>query len=284
MSGLAKFFVVLNLVLALFFLGVSATLFNTQENWKSAAEKSQAQNISILEKQTQKNQTYEGKISTLENDKNSLTSENRLFEQKISGLERENGDHRGDIAEQKTRNDDLDARIAQKDKHLEDKDTVIGRMEEEVQTLNSSYNTALEAKKNAERLRNRSLLDKEQLSQQLVDANKELAALREDYDNQQLLLTRIVDSGVRLPDIGVQVAPAIDGVVVAVEEGIVILSVGKDDGVEEGYEFTVYDGDVFLGKIQVTRVLDDMAGCKILFVENGMNISSGNKASTRLAG
>lgn len=284
MSGLAKFFVVLNLVLALFFLGVSATLFQTQENWRSAAEKSQAQNVEILEKQTEKNQMYEGTISTLENDKDSLTSENRLFEQKISGLERDNGDLRSDVAEQKTRNSDLEARIAQKDKHLEDKDSVIARMEEEVQTLNSSYNEALESKKNAERLRNRSLLDKEQLSQQLVDANKELAALREDFDNQELLLARIVDSGVRLPDIGVPAAPAIDGVVVAVEDGIVILSVGKDDGVEEGYEFTVYDGDSFLGKIQVTRVLDDMAGCKILFVENGMNISSGNKASTRLAG
>ena len=43
MSGLAKFFVVINLVLALFFLGVSATLFQSQKDWKGAAEKSKDQ-------------------------------------------------------------------------------------------------------------------------------------------------------------------------------------------------------------------------------------------------
>ena len=97
-----------------------------------------------------------------------------------------------------------------------------------------------------------------------------------------MLISRIVDSGVRLPDIGVATAPPIDGMVVGVQEGVVVLSVGKDDGVEVGYEFTIYDGNTFIGKVQVTKVLDDMAGCTILFEESGRKISDGNKASTRL--
>ena len=38
MSGLAKAFVVINLILAIFFLGVSSTLFQVQEGWKKTAE------------------------------------------------------------------------------------------------------------------------------------------------------------------------------------------------------------------------------------------------------
>jgi len=112
--------------------------------------------------------------------------------------------------------------------------------------------------------------------------NKELTALKEDYDDQQLLISRIVDSGIRLPDIGVTTAPPIDGMVVGVQEGVVVLSVGKDDNVEIGYEFTIYDGNRFIGKVQVTKVLDDMSGCTILFQEDS-GIREGHKASTRLS-
>jgi hypothetical protein len=70
---------------------------------------------------------------------------------------------------------------------------------------------------------------------------------------------------------------------VGVQEGVVVLSVGKDDNVEIGYEFTIYDGDRFIGKVQVTKVLDDMSGCTILFQE-GSGIREGHKASTRLSG
>ena len=36
MSALAKFFVVFNLVLSLFFFGASATLYLTRYNWRAA--------------------------------------------------------------------------------------------------------------------------------------------------------------------------------------------------------------------------------------------------------
>ncbi len=282
MSGLAKFFVVINLVLALFFLGVSATLFQSQKDWKGAAEsavENAEETVAMAEKMKE---TLQGVVDEKTRNNESLTREKEQLGSSILTLQNSNGDLRKSVAQLSTKIDDLDSRIAQKDEHIQDKDSNIARLEEEISRLSSEIDSAGDAKKLAERLRNRALLDKEQLAQQTEALNKELTALKEDYDDQQLLISRIVDSGVRLPDIGVTTAPPIDGMVVGVQEGVVVLSVGKDDNVEIGFEFTIYDGNRFIGKVQVTKVLDDMSGCTILFQEDS-GIREGHKASTRLS-
>jgi len=282
MSGLAKFFVVINLVLVLFFLSVSATLFQSQKDWKGAAEtavENAEETVAMAEKSKE---TLQGVVDEKSRNNESLTREKEQLSSSILSLQNSNGDLRKSVAQLGTKIDDLDSRIAQKDEHIQDKDSNIARLEEEITRLSTEIDTAGDAKKLAERLRNRALLDKEQLAQQAEALNKELTALKEDYDDQQLLISRIVDSGIRLPDIGVTTAPPIDGMVVGVQEGVVVLSVGKDDNVEIGYEFTIYDGNRFIGKVQVTKVLDDMSGCTILFQEDS-GIREGHKASTRLS-
>ena len=61
-----------------------------------------------------------------------------------------------------------------------------------------------------------------------------------------------------------------------------ILSVGSDENVQEGFTFTVYDRDRFVGKVKVETVMNDMCGARVLFTEPGETIEAGQKASTRL--
>ena len=67
-----------------------------------------------------------------------------------------------------------------------------------------------------------------------------------------------------------------------VEPGLVLLDVGREEGVEEGYRFSIYRGTTFLGKVQVERVLRDSAGCRVLFLAEGASLSAGDSAATRL--
>lgn len=79
--------------------------------------------------------------------------------------------------------------------------------------------------------------------------------------------------------------PAIDGAVVQVdEEGgqVLVLSVGENDKVEEGQEFTIFRGDRFIAKVKVDKVMPDMAGCRVLFLQNGESVQAGDKCTTRL--
>ncbi|GIW72163.1 MAG: hypothetical protein KatS3mg102_1705 [Planctomycetota bacterium] len=80
--------------------------------------------------------------------------------------------------------------------------------------------------------------------------------------------------------------PAINGVVAGVdtstEPASVLLSVGKDQGVERGYQFTIYRRDTFIGKVVVTKPMRDSSGARVLFTAPGQQIRAGDTAATRL--
>jgi len=79
-------------------------------------------------------------------------------------------------------------------------------------------------------------------------------------------------------------APRIDAVVKAVshKDKIVLLSVGKDQKVEEGLEFTVYRGPEFIGKVRVIRVYPDLAGAEVIYTKEKAEMQAGDRASTSL--
>ena len=78
--------------------------------------------------------------------------------------------------------------------------------------------------------------------------------------------------------------PPLDAVVLAVrpEADLVILSLGHNDGVEEGHEFTVYRNKNFIAKVKVIRTTDDLAGARILYQEGKASVQQNDKATTRL--
>jgi hypothetical protein len=77
-------------------------------------------------------------------------------------------------------------------------------------------------------------------------------------------------------------SPPIDGKVVAYDPPtqLALLSVGKRDGVKEGYEFTIYRGDKFVARVKVEKVLDDMCGARVIF--KVADIKKSDSAATRL--
>ena len=65
------------------------------------------------------------------------------------------------------------------------------------------------------------------------------------------------------------------------EHNIVILSIGMDDGVKPGYEFTVYRGDKYVGKVIVDDVQKDhCSGYSKKELQSG-DIAVGDDARTR---
>src|SRR5438067_1404647 len=67
-----------------------------------------------------------------------------------------------------------------------------------------------------------------------------------------------------------------------VPPGLVLLSVGARDKVEKGFQFSIYRGTTFVGRVVVEKVLDDASGCRVIFVKEGEKIKAGDSAATRL--
>jgi hypothetical protein len=83
----------------------------------------------------------------------------------------------------------------------------------------------------------------------------------------------------------------LQGVVAAVREGtdgkqdIVMLTIGKDEKVEEGIEFIIYRGADYIAKVRADRVMNDMVSCRVIqdsWNTKGLKIQQNDLASNRL--
>ncbi len=69
------------------------------------------------------------------------------------------------------------------------------------------------------------------------------------------------------------------------DENLVVLSVGEKDKVKVGYKFTVYRGDVYLGRVEVIELHPNMSSARVLVELNndkGIKMERGDDAKTRL--
>jgi cbb3-type cytochrome oxidase subunit 3 len=283
MSGLAKAFVVINLVLTLFFLGAVATLYQTNKNWKAEAEKGAVALVELKDLAKERTERDAGRILALEENGTRKDNEITLLTTQNQNLENANGTLTTEKTNLSSQLNVLTQQISQKDQHIQEKDAALANKDQEIARLIEEKSAADQEKTEAIRIAQRRSLD----LQQQVDAAEALAVdlnkTRKDLEDKTLLLAQI-EKTVGSIGISSQIAPKINGVVVAVQEGIVILSVGRDDQVKAGYEFTVYEGSRFVGKVKVETLLDDLSGARILFTEPGMSIQAGQQATTQIAG
>lgn len=283
MSGLAKAFVVINLILALFFLGASATLFKANKNWKQVAEEGHQELGQLKERAEAKAKTDAGRIASLEENGSVQEAEIAVLTTQKQELENANGALNTDKSQLQARVNTLEAQIAQKDTHLQDRDNTLAAKDEEIARLIAEKTEADESRKVAVDLSQRARLDLQQQEEANEHLLKEITDIRGALDEKTLRLEALAMIGLPVDTIPVAV-PKISGIVSAVRGDIVVLSVGRQDNVREGYEFTIYEGDRFIGKVKVESLLDDMSGARVLFTEQGATIKAGQNASTRLAG
>jgi len=62
---------------------------------------------------------------------------------------------------------------------------------------------------------------------------------------------------------------------------IVILSVGRDDKVKEGYKFTIYRGDDYVGQVIIDKVEKDYCSGYSMKAVEKQPIQVGDRATTR---
>lgn len=283
MSALAKVLVVLNLILALFFLGVTSTLFTQGKNWVETNDKIVEQAKANVEGMTKtidtKNELLDRRDETIVGHRNEI----RTLNETKTRLEAENGDLKGDVARKRSEIDTLEDRLAQKDRHLEQQDNQIAQLTDRLASATEVADQAAEAKKTAEMRYARAKLVQDQTAKEYDAIAKELTDKNKLLSEAERALKIAEEQGFDIRGL-VKVPPPIDGVVAAVSPDVdlVVLSVGADENVQQGYEFTIYRNDRFIGKAKVRQVTQDMSGAKILFTEDGEKVQVGDKVSTRI--
>jgi len=293
MSALAKVFVVFVFVLSVAFFGTSATLFKTRMDWKTAYL--QLQKEVFGDPKAKEEGDKAGKlgqltahIGTLKSqiDEDVKTIQNLKFtqDQQAKDLQRLTGEvneEKGkvEMAQNAAKaanltNQQLAKDLATEKQRLTEKDDLINKTKTD---LDTAVADAAEARKERDRLR----IDLEKAQTDLGVARTEYKDSSEKVQSLELLVKAYE---VKYPAIKSPLLPAIDAMVNAVDldEKLVVLSVGRDDNVQTGFEFTVYRGDEYIGKVQVIKVYPNLAGARIVVLKDGAQIQRGDKASTRL--
>ncbi|MHC4504098.1 MAG: tetratricopeptide repeat protein, partial [Planctomycetota bacterium] len=123
---------------------------------------------------------------------------------------------------------------------------------------------------------------------ELARLKKENLRLKHELRQHRLIVQRLKDIGVPINEIIFPTAALppkpIHAKVIAVrpEVKLVMLSVGTDDGVKKGYRFTIYDGERYVGKVEVERPFGDMCSARILPDWTKEKIREGYDAATGL--
>jgi predicted nucleic acid-binding Zn-ribbon protein len=283
MSVLAKVFVIINLVFSVAYLSVSGTLYHHRQDWREAFNKITSDYRILKERD-------KGEIDTLEN---------RIAElnQYIATLENQIGDliARIDDVGQKYRNARTNLAIETQEMALlltdhsrvvmvlKSQDDLIAKLRVEVKYHVSKFHEIMGQKNTAENQVARLTQMLMNTRKDLVDVRKDYVATRRNLNEKKLILQKLRDFGVPVEKIVLlKPPPPIDGAVVAYDEPtrLVLLSVGRQDNVAEGYEFTIYRGTRFIARVKVEKVLPDLCGARVIF--EVAKIQKGDLAATRL--
>ncbi|MFH0943769.1 MAG: hypothetical protein V2A76_01110 [Planctomycetota bacterium] len=280
MSPIGKVFVVLNLLFSLVILGVLGGILAKSEEFK---DKYEAKTVELTTATTNWEQELSDKVAQINGHKNeearqqeqitALEVTNRNLTSDNESLKVDNQQARDDVSKLQADYQKFSASLNELHAHNQQLIT-------ENQSLMNERTGAVDAQRSAEEEKARADARVATLTatvDQLKAQIDELEAVRGDYQAQ---IEAAVQAGFDIAE--VRAAPQIDGVVQNVNHslGLVVLSVGGDDGVARGTTFEIYDSNTYKGKVVVDDVYPDNCSARILR-QNGQ-ISVMDKATTRL--
>ena len=190
--------------------------------------------------------------------------------------------------------------IVEKDKELTDlRDKRNGKLEEmqsELMKLASAEEDLTRAREELKQLQDEARKKQELVDQQvqraaqlaaqlhekesfLAIANERKTQLEKQVAQARLLLKQ---SGLSIDSLPKDRVPKVDGVVMAVVENSIEVSLGGDDGLQAGHEIEVYRNDEYLGRAIVKTVKPDRAVAVLVKEYSRGIVQRGDKVTTRL--
>jgi predicted nuclease with TOPRIM domain len=282
MSVVAKILVVINLLLAFVFLGAASTFLGEKETWKIRHTKDTADlQKKIDDLNVNLNQAVEARNEQREI-ANQFQVQNTELKAQLEAKELE----ATNISEAQ---DKLHADYDRLARTYTDLQGTIDQLTADKNALTDDKEKALKEKRDAVETANSAVTEQKRLEREILNLQDQLAQVEKDMnelgdklENTNLVVALYRDT---YGEIGEKLGvPLIKGAVMAVNNdlNIVLLSVGRDDNVKIGYEFTIYRGNEYVGTVIVDKVeKDHCSGASKTGIQR-MAIAVGDKATTRL--
>ena len=285
MSTIAKVFVVVVFALSIAFAVSSALLMNQQDKQQKAyadlktSSKSEADRLtSELQKATDDCSDKAKQLTKAKDDVSRLTSEKEALEKDKAQLQTDNANKEKRLNELgtsfaaiKTGIGDWAQRNEKLQKELGDLQVGLAKAQEELRTTKADCEKAK--------------LDRDEAIKKQADAEGRKKDIEDQLIRAKELLAKLEASGaINVSEAILGVQKPIDGRVLEVDptNNVVVISVGKDQGVGLGYSFTVYRADEYIGEIKVEQLQNDLAGATPVAGTLKSEIRKGDNVTTRI--
>jgi hypothetical protein len=264
------------------FFGTAATLFKMRRDWRQAynsIKKDLQDEIAGLKLTTVKQREAWDRLDTSLTDARIKVGDlTLLLREKEASLK--TAEQRSVLSQQSA--DQASAAQLVVAESLQAKETSYDKLSEQFERASQERATAIDTARAANKQRDSMRLDLAKTQEDLHLSRTEYQNMSEEHDTLQTVLASIKRKYGDDVVVG-RDAPRIDAVVKAVEDQLIVLSVGQDQKVQEGFEFTVYRGDQFIGKVKILTVYPDLSGASIIFTKKDARIRAGDRASTQIA-
>jgi DNA repair exonuclease SbcCD ATPase subunit len=280
MSTLAKVFVVLNLVLAVAFLGAAAAFLGHSDNWKARHDKLEiTTNTSIkdlndkvaagnkkVEEQAASINTMEAQVKVAKAAESAIAE---AYAQLKKGYDESNASYQ---------NASRALLIAQET--IKNGRALVDQLQAERQALTDKLRAAQDGETASTTAKNNAENALELATNQLQDTNTKLATAEGELQRTRFRLEAIIRANPSI-EAGTE-QPWQQGKVLQAdnEANIVVISLGSEDGVKAGFKYTVSRGSSFVAEIQITNVQTKSAAGKVLTGLGKSPIKSGDDVMT----
>lgn len=281
MSLFAKIMVVVNLVLAVVFLAAVGTLHGASESWKNKHEatvKSKDKEIGDLKSNLQGAEKRATDAEGLRESANvraeTANAQLKQLQDGNAALAAENATHKGEKEKLLTNVTELTKTVSDLNGRVTGLESALATANSEKADLGARLGTSQE-----EAARQTARADE---AEKAVAAGE--AANRKISDDLDRATTELTAYQKTYPPLAASMTKPVNGVVSAAsaKDDVYVLSVGTKDGVEMGYEFTVFRGSNYVATVVVDQVWPNLASCRVKSGTKKSDIQAGDSVSTRL--
>lgn len=284
MSPIGKVFTVINLALAALFVGSAAALINTGQTYRTDLEALQSEHSTLQSEAAAAAAQADQDLRAANAEKDRFAGEKAQLESDKAALEDELNTEREQNADLRERLTSIDGKLGDLESTNRQQLSQITELNDQADTLRSERDDALDARDEAEASRADAERNATSFERERDELQIALGRANEEIQSKEAVLAAVASTyKIDLNNLNDQ--PELAGRVTAVDSShgttVVVINLGKNDGVKPGHTFDVYAGGDYKGKIYVETVNASQSAATIQMAGAG-EIAAGDAVVTRL--
>lgn len=284
MSSVGKVFIIANLVLAAIFVGSAASLINTSGEYRQKHQEAVAEMEALRTELEGQISDLQSEFNTVSGQKDRLTNEKTSLDAAKKALDGELETERQQNADLRESLNTLTAKLGDLEQTNRTLNNQKGEVEAQLRTLITERDGALDERDAALSESTAAMEEARIATNQVEDLRRRWEDSQERARDLEAQLAAVVrEYGVDLSNISPQ--PDLEGVVLNASytggAPVVLINLGKRQGVRPGHTFDVFAGGTYKGQVRVD-VVNESNSAATISLPTQFQISKGDRVATRI--